>query len=346
MLTETELNTHNIFMKSFKKILVPTDFSENAVSAYTHAQEIAKQFNAKVDIIHVIPALKYFSESLSSLGVPLDNGDLYPTIQKETKHRLNDILNNYIQEDYKGQAITKIDRKAAHAITEIARTEGYDLIIMSTLGEHGSDLLRGTTTEKVIRHSNIPVFTVDRHFTPGAVKRILLPTDGSAISFSALPAALSMAHLYDAEITLFHVSELYGAGLGEDEESTVLTEEEKKYEAIISRLEDFLIDNDLDHIQVLRGEVNFEDRLSVSEENEEFKADLFTVIEKDVSAHHGIEEYAADHADMVVMATHGHSGFAHFFLGSTTEKVAQHIDLPVLTVKPDEKLLKKKEKKK
>ena len=59
------------------------------------------------------------------------------------------------------------------------------------------------------------------------------------------------------------------------------------------------------------------------------------MIEKGVSAHIGIEEYAPSHADVVVMATHGHSGLAHFFLGSTTEKVAQSLDMPVLTVKPD-----------
>jgi len=39
-------------------------------------------------------------------------------------------------------------------------------------------------------------------------------------------------------------------------------------------------------------------------------------------------------ADMVVMGTHGRGGFAHFFLGSVTEKVMRNAPCPVLTVPP------------
>lgn len=330
-------------MKKFKKILVPTDFSENSIAAYTHAQEIAKKYGAKVDFIHIIPTLQYFNESLSRLGVPLDDGDLYPTAQKEAKHRLKELMDDYIEEELKGEPITRIDRKASRSITDEANTNGYDLIVMASRGEHGADLLRGTTTEKVIRYSDIPVFTVDKRLNSSGLKRILFPTDGSVISFSAIPVALSLAQTYDAEITLLHVAELYGKGIEETEEKRTITEEEKKYEAVIDRLEDYLIDNKLDHIQIVRGEVNFEDQLMITEGDSDDMINLYTVIEKDVSAHHGIEEYAADNADLIVMATHGYSGFAHFFLGSTTEKVAQHINLPVVTVKPPNDLLEKKQ---
>ncbi len=36
-----------------KNILVPTDFSENAASAYLYAIELAKRFNATVTVVHV-----------------------------------------------------------------------------------------------------------------------------------------------------------------------------------------------------------------------------------------------------------------------------------------------------
>jgi nucleotide-binding universal stress UspA family protein len=60
-----------------------------------------------------------------------------------------------------------------------------------------------------------------------------------------------------------------------------------------------------------------------------------TVIKKRISAHYAITEYAEEHAHIVVMATHGRSGLSHLLLGSTAEKVARHLKLPVLTVKPD-----------
>ena len=41
-------------------------------------------------------------------------------------------------------------------------------------------------------------------------------------------------------------------------------------------------------------------------------------------------------AAMVVMGTHGRSGFAHLFLGSVAEKVMRHSTIPVLTVRATE----------
>lgn len=71
-------------MESIKKILVSTDFSNNAESAYTHSREIARRFGAKVDFSHIIPTLKYFHESISRLEGSLGTErEIYPKAQKE-----------------------------------------------------------------------------------------------------------------------------------------------------------------------------------------------------------------------------------------------------------------------
>jgi len=330
-------------MKPIKKILVPTDFSENAIQAYTRAQEIADRFGAKIDFIHVIPTLKYFSDSISELGAPLDmSGDIYPTVQKEAKHRMEELMKDYLTDQHIGKAISQIDRKPSTHIAKYAEAEGYDLIVMACKGKHESNLLRGSTTEKVIRHSTVPVFTVDARLSSEGLKRILLPTDGSNTSFAALPMALNLADIYDAEITLYHAQELYGGPLDNISRDPNKSDEVNTYEAIIDRLEDFLIEEKMENVQLARGEVNFEDQFILTEDASSRSINFYTVIEKSVSAHSGIEAYAADHADVVVMATHGHSGLAHFFLGSTTEKVAQYLDIPVLTVKPGKDKLEQK----
>jgi len=41
-------------------------------------------------------------------------------------------------------------------------------------------------------------------------------------------------------------------------------------------------------------------------------------------------------ADLIVIGTHGHSGLAHVFLGSTTEEVIRHAPCPVLVVRPSQ----------
>jgi nucleotide-binding universal stress UspA family protein len=69
-------------MHSINKILVPTDFSDNASHAYSYTQKIAARYGAKVDLIHIIPTLQYFSESLEQLCMPLDmEQDVYPYAQ-------------------------------------------------------------------------------------------------------------------------------------------------------------------------------------------------------------------------------------------------------------------------
>lgn len=324
-------------MEELKKILVPTDFSDPAISAYTHAQALAAKYGAKVDFIHVVPTLKYFSQSISKLGVPLDDAeeDFYPQAQKEAEHRLRQLMEDYISEENRGEVDAKVYHKAWEVIADQAEKGGYDLIVMASRGEHESELLRGGNTEKVIRHSNVPVFTVDQRLSPEGLNRILVPTDASMISFYSLPLAMTLATTYDAEIVLFHVVELYGS-LSESipRQDPGKSEKVNIYENILDRITDFLIEHQYEDIQIRRGEVNFEDQFVITDGASSRSIRFKTVVEKAVSAHYAIEEYAPDHADAIVMATHGHSGLAHFFLGSTTEQVARHVGLPVLTIKP------------
>lgn len=324
-------------MINIKKILVPTDFSEEAIFAYTHAQELAKKYGAKVDMIHIVPTLKYFSESINKLGVPLDvDEDLYPHLKDGAKHRMEGLMDDYIQDEYQGEEIVLIERKPSQAIVDYAAENGYNLIVMSARGKHSSDLLKGSITEKIIRHSGVPVFTVDNRLKADGLKKILVPTDSSALSFACFPLALTLAETYGAEITLFHVLELYGTVSESEEREAGKSEKASIYEHIIDHLNDYLIEMGLDEVLIQRSDREFEDQVVITKNETQLSIPLKTVIEKGVSAHYEIEVYAPEHADVIVMTTHGHSGLAHFFLGSTAEKVAQRVDMPVVTVKPPE----------
>ena len=57
-------------------------------------------------------------------------------------------------------------------------------------------------------------------------------------------------------------------------------------------------------------------------------------------AHTEIAELAeAEQVDLIVMATHGHSGIRHWLMGSTTERVVRTANCPVLTMKFDQSVL-------
>lgn len=330
-------------MQEIKKILVPTDFSENAQLAYRHAQEIAHRVGAKVDFIHIIPTLTYFHKSLSNMQAPLNLDDeIYPMAQKEAVHQMQTAMDDYIADETKGEAVCKIDRKSSTAIAKHAKDNNHDLIVMASKGHHKSALLRGSTTNKVVRQSEVPVFTVDEGLNAEGLKDIMIPTDGSPLSFTALPMALTLATIYDADITFYHVQELYGSPLETKGRDPKKSDEQNIYEALIGRLDDYLAAEGIDNVKIARGDEKFRDQFVISDNASSRRINIYTAVERGVSAHLGIEDYAAENADVVVMATHGHSGFAHLLLGSTTEKVAQSLSTPVLTVKPDEKKLSKK----
>ncbi len=325
-------------MIELKKILVPTDFSKGSEVAYSVAQNIADTFGGEIDFIHIIPTLKYFNESIKRLGVPLDiNKDVYPQIIDESEIRLKKAMDQYLKEKNKGKYIIKVERRPSEKIVTYADKHGYDLIIMGSRGKDESRFVRGGTTERVIRKSKIPVFSVDDRFDKNKVKNVMMSTDSSELSLAAFPLAVSIADSYNADLTLFHVIELYGAASEDIPRSPEKGEGISIYEAIINRTNQYLSKRKIENIHIQRTGITFEDEVIITDGDQSRKVNLFTKIEKGISAHYEIESYASEHADLVVMATHGHSGFAHLILGSTAEKVAQYVKKPVITIRPDEK---------
>ncbi|CAN5205141.1 universal stress protein [soil metagenome] len=326
-------------MIRFNKILVPTDFSKGAESAYAAAQKLADTFGGKIDFFHVVPTLKYLTESAKKLGTPLDmDKDLYPKIYEESELRLEEVMDQYLKEESKGEAKVMIERKPSDTIAEYASKQNYDLIVIGAKGRHETKLMRGSTTEKVIRKSKVPVLSIDSRLHEDQIKNVVMPTDGSKLSFTAFPMAVALADTFNAKLTLFRVLELYGNTDDEDLPNSGKDELVAAYENIITRLNKFLTEQHIESIHIQRSGVSFEDTVTITSGNESRRISLETIVEKAVSAHYEIEAYTSEYADLVVMATHGHSGFAHLILGSTAEKVAQYVKKPVITVRPDKKL--------
>jgi len=167
-----------------------------------------------------------------------------------------------------------------------------------------------------------------------------MPTDTSPLSLAAFPLTVGLADTYNATITLLHVIELYGSISEEIPRQPEKGELLSIYEVVMERLNNFLADAGKDQIKIQRTGKDYEDQVVITDGDESRTIPLHTIIEKGISAHYEIEHYAQNYADLVIMATHGHSGFAHLILGSTAEKVAQYVSKPVITMRPDKKLFK------
>ncbi|MGI5881068.1 MAG: universal stress protein [Syntrophomonadaceae bacterium] len=141
----------------FKKILVSTDASEYSYHAFATAVDIAKQYNAKIVLLHVVdkPA------NYSYMGALISGYALFP------EEKINEIGQQVIKDtiksvDTKGvKMITKVSK--GYAAAEILREaeNGIDLIIMGSRG-HGplKGALTGSVTLHVLAQAACPVMVV------------------------------------------------------------------------------------------------------------------------------------------------------------------------------------------
>jgi nucleotide-binding universal stress UspA family protein len=320
-------------MLKLNRILVTTDFSPVSQNAYPFAVELTKKYGGKVDMLHVIPVFKYLNESVSRLGLPFDmDKDVYPHLITESEERLVKEMNQFVPEDIRGRTLARVELKASECIIREAAESNADLIVMGSTGAGGRDILWGSTTEKVVRNSKIPVLAIPSGFVPKEINNILVPTDYSELSFNSLRGAASLASSLLAEITLFHVVELYGSlsenearEAGKSELDSIKDKLLKRVDMWMQKFPEFSLS--LNHSE---NGLFLISKRGGTEKSVKFNI----VVTKGISAHYEIADYASEHADMIVLTTHGRSGLSHMFLGSTTEKVVQATNKPTLTWRP------------
>ena len=132
-----------------KSILVPLDFSEMSMKSLQYAVPLAKQFGAKVTLLHVLKASAHFKdasylaylerEQLAVIEKHLDEM-IPPGLPVETAVRQSFVF---------------------EAILEVAREIGADLIITTTHGCTGlRRLFKWSTAENVVRRAPCPVLVL------------------------------------------------------------------------------------------------------------------------------------------------------------------------------------------
>ncbi|MEO1020916.1 MAG: universal stress protein [Bacteroidota bacterium] len=318
------------------RILVPTDFSARSEAAVQMAGRFYAHFGTTIDLIHVVPLSMYFSESIDTLGIPFDmEKDLYPHVLEHAYEELKNLAHKHIGREHCGQLITIVDRKPSRAITDQANKNNYDLVLMSSRGKHASEWFRGSITEKIIRQSNVPVLTLDEPIKSEEMGIVFVPIDFSDNSFEALPTAFNIAKQFDAKIMLFHAVELYGDGVPMPAIMAAAEDEDRIYDALIRRMNEFFEEHDEYHIRIKQIPTESEDYFIYQNGGDSHSILFCTQIERGISAHHEIVTYANSHADLAVMTTHGRTGLARFLIGSTAEQVVRNIKIPLLTIRPN-----------
>lgn len=282
-----------------KKILFPTDFSEQAKRALPHAINMAAFEGGELHLLHVVvlhgptsPLTEEFSgeeEARAAL-------DGLQTGETRVVHAVR-------------RAIA-----ASPAILDYAAENDVDLIVMGSHGRRGfRRLLLGSVTEEVVRAGRWPVLTVrtgrgDDETSPN-YGAILAPVDFSSHTEFGVRTAVDLARRFSAELHLVHVidipiiPEIYGPV------ATPAVDAKRAAAKATERLGELA--------QALAPEMKVRTQVRVG------------------GAAHEILGAAEERGiDLIVLPTHGFSGLDRLLMGSVTEAVLRRARCPVLTLKP------------
>lgn len=299
-------------MLAINKILFPTDFSECAEHAFSHAAELASFFDAEVHVFHTrIRPLSYYP----ALKHLLDEAEKQKKLESiPSGRKAEKIMKAPVGDQVIVISAEKTGQAAYEEIIAYSEEHDIDLIVMGTHGRRGPKrLFIGSTAERVVRLSDCPVLTLRsdaQTANPMHLNNILVPVDFSDFSLDAIQYALELAKNWDAKITLLNVIEeavlptVYGV------------------EPVSVFHVDHLMDESAKMIQNLK----------------ETYLENYSNIEAKVVVGHAaftITDFAKENGvDLIVIPTHGLTGLKRFLIGSVAEHVVRNAQCAVLTIKP------------
>jgi len=280
-----------------KKILWPTDFSDEAQEALTQAEHLAKTFGAELVALHVVPE---YPVSLYNSVISV-KGELIRRIDVIKNDAMDRLLRLKEGRDVSFRPLIR-EGSAAKEIIAAAEEEGVDLIVMGKKGLSALEkIFIGSVANQVLRRSQVPLFLTKQKSGPLQFDKILVPTDFSEHEEVERDYAWKLAKGFDAELVFLHVLELH------DHEFP-------------PRMLDEMMDT-------------VTKKLAARKKGEKEDVKITEDVIRALHAALGIVDYAETHkCDMIVISTCGPGAIERFFLGSTTEKVISNSSVPVFAL--------------
>lgn len=277
-----------------KKILVPTDFSDQARYAFEVAVAIARQTGAGIKLLHVVE-MPYSFTSFNVTGEMSGNDGMEQVymmkLLENTRAQMQELESSVPHEGV--EVVQEVDSsKIVSKIRQVIREDNVDLVVMGSKGASGMDeFLIGSNTEKVVRTAECPVLTVKSRMADFKINNIVLPSDFKREIGTAVEKFKYFQDFFRATLHLVYINTPGGF------ESTKVLHERMQKAAERYALQNFTVN-----------------------------------VYNDIIEENGILHFANEvGADMVMMATHGRTGLAHLLSGSIAEDLVNHSAIPVLT---------------
>ncbi|MCA9124861.1 MAG: universal stress protein [Planctomycetales bacterium] len=186
------------------QILLTTDFSDHARTAYGCAADLASKLNARLHLVHFVGAIP-FASAIPRFADTTEREPLFDSLE-----------NALAEEASEHSAFGGIDiqpRLQRHRWTRsrqrlLERELDIDLIVMSPQGRTGlSKMLLGSFADRVVRHSLVPVllFRPTESTETLDPRTILVPHDFYDRPQTILPAMRWLAGRFNCKFRFLHV---------------------------------------------------------------------------------------------------------------------------------------------
>lgn len=194
-----------------KRIILPTDFSENAYNSVQYAVNLFKAQECTFYLLHTYTPAVYQAEYILHSPGQIGLGDIY----QESSITQLETLRSKIEAEYKNPKHTFMVHSSFNLlvdeIIETVENENADMIIMGTQGATGAkEIFLGSHTVHVIKKATCPVIAVPSEFKYEKPKEILFPTDYEVdYTKKQLLQLLDIAEKHMSSIEVMHVATGY-----------------------------------------------------------------------------------------------------------------------------------------
>ena len=189
-----------------RSIVIATDFSEASEKALRYSLALARFYESKFCLAHVV----------SSLGLTMAGPCAIAACEEALSREAAELEDSLIQTG----ALAGIQHKFIvrqgelwPELREIIRQESADLLVVGTHGRHGiAKLFFGSIAEQIFRQTDCPVLTFGPHTdgrpwfgTSSTHRTFLFATDFGPASLHGLPHAIAAANQFGAKLAFLSI---------------------------------------------------------------------------------------------------------------------------------------------
>lgn len=277
-----------------KKILVPTDFSDNAWDAFTYAIRLYEDITAHFYLLNTY----HVGTSQMSNRMHQQRGTrIFRAIEEDAVNEMNKwqgfVNENFDNDKHRFSYIARLGDLITN-INQLVGKENIDLIVMGTTGATGAkEIFLGSNAANVIHEVSLcPVLTVPKNYEYKEMSRVVLATDlKRPLDVNQLNVLIELQQIHNVSVEILKVRE--NDGLSDEQQQN------------LKLIESVFVENGVS---------------------------LNLIEKKERSIAQNIQNYTSAHADLICMVNYKHSFIERLTNEPIVKRISFHSELPLLVI--------------